>query len=202
MSRSQFQSKRFILRHAWLNLWDERMTTGRINQVAIFLQLLDHKEPNPYKQTKTTSVSVHSQACNPCQQQSKLCIYNKHSTNSCTGVLLFDSSQNLISSKTTCNNGNSNGKHPSNHPAILKSFQNQLKQTPTTKHTYDSTPWSRDSHSKGLSSHRQCKTLVPLRTSHRSIKQQTLASASYTMLHATCHAFSMLHNVQLNIRTA
>ena len=35
MSRSQFQSKRFILRHAWLNLWDERMTTGRINQVAI-----------------------------------------------------------------------------------------------------------------------------------------------------------------------
>ena len=36
MSRSQFQSKRFILRHAWLNLWDERMTTGRINQVAIF----------------------------------------------------------------------------------------------------------------------------------------------------------------------
>ena len=37
MSRSQFQSKRFILRHAWLNLWDERMTTGRINQVAIFV---------------------------------------------------------------------------------------------------------------------------------------------------------------------
>lgn len=36
MSRSQFQSKRFILRHAWLNLWDERMTTGRINQIAIF----------------------------------------------------------------------------------------------------------------------------------------------------------------------
>ena len=35
MSRSQFQSRRFILRHAWLNLWDERMTTGRINQVAI-----------------------------------------------------------------------------------------------------------------------------------------------------------------------
>ena len=27
--------KSFILRHAWLNLWDERMTTGRINQVAI-----------------------------------------------------------------------------------------------------------------------------------------------------------------------
>ena len=26
-----------ILRHAWLNLWDERMTTGRINQVSIFL---------------------------------------------------------------------------------------------------------------------------------------------------------------------
>ena len=37
MSRSQFQSKRFILRHAWLNLWDERMTTGRINQVATLI---------------------------------------------------------------------------------------------------------------------------------------------------------------------
>ena len=40
MSRSQFQSKRFILRHAWLNLWDERMTTGRINQVAVLKQQL------------------------------------------------------------------------------------------------------------------------------------------------------------------
>ena len=39
MSHLQFQSKRFILRHAWLNLWDERMTTGRINQVAIFKQV-------------------------------------------------------------------------------------------------------------------------------------------------------------------
>lgn len=29
------QYKSFILRHAWLNLLDERMTTGRINQVAI-----------------------------------------------------------------------------------------------------------------------------------------------------------------------
>ena len=36
MSRSQFHSiNLFILTHAWLNLWDERMTTGRINQVAI-----------------------------------------------------------------------------------------------------------------------------------------------------------------------
>ena len=28
------QYKLFILRHAWLNLWDKHMTTGRINQVA------------------------------------------------------------------------------------------------------------------------------------------------------------------------
>ncbi len=35
MSRSQFHCiKMFILRHAWLNLWDKHMTTGRINQVA------------------------------------------------------------------------------------------------------------------------------------------------------------------------
>ena len=30
------QYKVLILRHAWLNLWDKRMTTGRINQVNIF----------------------------------------------------------------------------------------------------------------------------------------------------------------------
>ena len=35
MSHSQFHSiELFILTHAWLNLWDKRMTTGRINQVT------------------------------------------------------------------------------------------------------------------------------------------------------------------------
>ena len=34
MSHSQFHRMKFILRHAWLNLWDKHMTTGRINQVA------------------------------------------------------------------------------------------------------------------------------------------------------------------------
>ena len=38
MSHSQFHStKLFILGHAWLNLWDKHMTTGRINQVTTFL---------------------------------------------------------------------------------------------------------------------------------------------------------------------
>ena len=38
MSHSQFHSTNlFILRHAWLNLWDKHMTTGRINQVTISL---------------------------------------------------------------------------------------------------------------------------------------------------------------------
>ena len=36
MSHSQFHLyKQFILRHAWLNLLDKHMTTGRINQVAL-----------------------------------------------------------------------------------------------------------------------------------------------------------------------
>jgi hypothetical protein len=36
MSHSQFHSTNlFILRHAWLNLWDKHMTTGRINQVTV-----------------------------------------------------------------------------------------------------------------------------------------------------------------------
>ena len=35
MSHSQFHSLNlFILTHAWLNLCDKHMTTGRINQVA------------------------------------------------------------------------------------------------------------------------------------------------------------------------
>ena len=37
MSHSQFRSKKLILRHAWLNLWDKHMTTGRINQVIATL---------------------------------------------------------------------------------------------------------------------------------------------------------------------
>ena len=35
MSHSQFHSITLILRHAWLNLWDKHMTTGRINQITI-----------------------------------------------------------------------------------------------------------------------------------------------------------------------
>ena len=105
MSRSQFQSKRFILRHAWLNLWDERMTTGRINQVAIFLQLLDQLEIKP-SSMHTNDLHLHTltKPLNPRQLQSKLCNQYKLSTNSFQGVLLFDPLQNLLSSKTTCNN--------------------------------------------------------------------------------------------------
>ena len=36
MSHSQFYCIMFILRRAWLNLLDERMTTGRVNQVVRF----------------------------------------------------------------------------------------------------------------------------------------------------------------------
>lgn len=37
MSRTQFHSSILLkLRHAWLNLWNEHMTTGRINQIACF----------------------------------------------------------------------------------------------------------------------------------------------------------------------
>ena len=40
MSHSQFHSMLLlILRHAWLNLWDKHMTTGRINQVTIIQQI-------------------------------------------------------------------------------------------------------------------------------------------------------------------
>ncbi len=48
MSHSQFHSiEVFILRHAWLNLWDKHMTTGRINQVTILK--LGLKDASPYR---------------------------------------------------------------------------------------------------------------------------------------------------------
>ena len=43
MSHSQFHCILFILRHAWLNLWDKHMTTGRINQVTILRPHLSFK---------------------------------------------------------------------------------------------------------------------------------------------------------------
>ncbi len=48
MSRSQFHSiKLFILRHAWLNLWDKHMTTGRINQVTFLSDPILHTAATP-----------------------------------------------------------------------------------------------------------------------------------------------------------
>ena len=46
MSHSQFQTLIFTLTHAWLNLWDERMTTGRINQIRIQTELPHLLEEN------------------------------------------------------------------------------------------------------------------------------------------------------------
>ena len=46
MSHSQFHCiKSFILRHAWLNLWDKHMTTGRINQVTIVRYCISNNHP-------------------------------------------------------------------------------------------------------------------------------------------------------------
>ena len=42
MSHSQFRCTILILTHAWLNLWDKHMTTGRINQITTFAR---HKAP-------------------------------------------------------------------------------------------------------------------------------------------------------------
>ena len=54
MSHSQFHSTDlFILRHAWLNLWDKHMTTGRINQVSY--KKLKGSEKRAFLQTTPTS---------------------------------------------------------------------------------------------------------------------------------------------------
>ena len=59
MSRSQFYSiKLFILRHAWLNLWDKHMTTGRINQVTLLSTTKNLLRPWGTKQTPCCSTHM------------------------------------------------------------------------------------------------------------------------------------------------
>ena len=59
MSHSQFHSTNlFILRHAWLNLWDKHMTTGRINQVTTFrIALLPEETSDRSVQATSRSLS-------------------------------------------------------------------------------------------------------------------------------------------------
>jgi hypothetical protein len=63
MSHSQFHSiKLFILRHAWLNLWDKHMTTGRINQVTLVKRNKNRQRPkslsfSPFFFVTTSSTS-------------------------------------------------------------------------------------------------------------------------------------------------
>ena len=45
------QYKIFILRHAWLNLWDKHMTTGRINQVTIIKLTITRKSSKRFSYT-------------------------------------------------------------------------------------------------------------------------------------------------------
>jgi hypothetical protein len=61
MSHSQFHStKLFILRHAWLNLWDKHMTTGRINQVTTihFALILMAQRPPSQMGVRQTSRGI------------------------------------------------------------------------------------------------------------------------------------------------
>ena len=94
MSRTQFHSiELFILRHAWLNLWDKRMTTGRINQIAIhvfgascsIVRYTTFHNPKPIgagiqlfcreaKQLKPTSKGVFRQYQNMVSNQDKLLV--------------------------------------------------------------------------------------------------------------------------------
>ena len=67
MSRSQFHSiKLFILRHAWLNLWDKHMTTGRINQVTVlsgYCRAHSQKTPRDVVHCTRTWQEPHTTSC-------------------------------------------------------------------------------------------------------------------------------------------
>ena len=56
MSHSQFRSETLILRHAWLNLWDKHMTTGRINQVTWWRNQCGRSQLNPTERTTKFAV--------------------------------------------------------------------------------------------------------------------------------------------------
>ena len=73
MSHSQFHSiKQFILRHAWLNLWDKHMTTGRINQVSIVLNYC----PWPLLGVVVLD-SIRMPTCHPTPQSPVIIAYRK-----------------------------------------------------------------------------------------------------------------------------
>jgi hypothetical protein len=83
MSHSQFHSTNlFILRHAWLNLWDKHMTTGRINQVTTFLNAKEHNDtPKQKVNTNTNQVCswprVHQLDWIDLNRTSKGCLHGK-----------------------------------------------------------------------------------------------------------------------------
>ena len=57
MSHSQIRCVKLILRHAWLNLCDKHMTTGRINQVSTAKKLLPAKLRKAYEGCSTSDES-------------------------------------------------------------------------------------------------------------------------------------------------
>ena len=66
MSCTQFYSiKLFILRHAWLNLWDKHMTTGRINQVTLIKKWRNtchYSQYQPHAETESEDPVQHHTA--------------------------------------------------------------------------------------------------------------------------------------------
>ena len=95
MSHSQFHSMNlFILRHAWLNLWDKHMTTGRINQVTIAnsrsLKLSAVKQTT--SQSKSGLLGLrHSDPKRVCKWLREFLPFKDHSLPFCNGSQIFHS---------------------------------------------------------------------------------------------------------------
>ena len=69
MSRMRFNLNSAVFRHAWLNLWDKHMTTGRINQISAcrvtsvrFFQLA-WQLAGPLTRTKLPNASIVADGC-------------------------------------------------------------------------------------------------------------------------------------------
>ena len=76
MSHSQFHSTNlFILRHAWLNLWDKHMTTGRINQVTTFREdrFTRHQRGFQAFRSSSSRFPIRS-SCSPFKRSACICL--------------------------------------------------------------------------------------------------------------------------------
>jgi hypothetical protein len=117
MSHSQFHRINwFILRHAWLNLWDKHMTTGRINQVSYYEKEVGFFCANhPQYCLEAYSASRHSALIAQSLPTFPEAHHSRDTTMLC--LLRVPHSVSLLAGASSAHNCNSDSFHPTGAPA-------------------------------------------------------------------------------------